>query len=318
LSDSLSPLEGIIIRSTGSYSTVRDSEGDFYECRLKGRFRMEGIKTTNPLSVGDRVTIFPERDKNKGIITAIHPRANYIIREATRLSKVSHIIASNIDRLFVITSIIQPRTSTGFIDRVLVTAEAYHIPAAVVFNKIDISDTASKTLMDQLMELYSGLGYGVFAVSAITGKGLGILNQALAGKVNLFTGHSGVGKSALINAIEPGLNIKTGDISAYHSKGKHTTTFAEMHCLTFGGYIIDTPGIKEFGLIDFARQEISERFPEMRERMHDCRFANCTHVHEPGCAIKQAIDEGKINAGRYRNYLGMLNDDKLDATDYKD
>jgi len=316
LSNSSHPLEGIIIRSTGSYSTVQVAGGDAFECRLKGRFRMEGIKTTNPLSVGDKVIFFLEKGKSTGIITTIHPRTNYIIRKATRLSKVSHIIASNIDRLFVIASIIQPRTSTGFIDRVLVTAEAYHIPATIVFNKIDISDKAAKQQLDQLMELYSGIGYGVFAVSAITREGLDALNVALAGKVSLFTGHSGVGKSALINAIEPRLNIRTGDISSYHHKGKHTTTFAEMHCLAFGGYIIDTPGIKEFGLIDFASQEICERFPEMRERMHDCHFANCTHVHEPGCAIKQALDEGKINKGRYQNYLGMLNDDKLDATDY--
>jgi ribosome biogenesis GTPase len=309
-------LEGIIIRSTGSYSTVQIAGGEIYECRLKGRFRMDGIKTTNPLSVGDKVSFLLEAGKRAGIITSIHPRSNYIIRKATRLSKLSHIIASNIDRLFVIASIIQPRTSTGFIDRVLVTAEAYHIPATVVFNKIDISDKAAKLQLDQLMELYASIGYGVYAVSALTREGLDALNDALAGKVNLFTGHSGVGKSALINAIEPRLNIRTGDISSYHHKGKHTTTFAEMHCLSFGGYIIDTPGIKEFGLIDFARQEISERFPEMRERMHDCHFANCTHVHEPGCAIKKALDEGSINTDRYHNYLGMLNDEKLDATDY--
>jgi ribosome biogenesis GTPase / thiamine phosphate phosphatase len=316
LSDSLQSLQGVIIRSTGTYSTVQAGNGALYECRLKGRFRMDGIKTTNPLSVGDRVTFILEKGKETGIISTIHPRSNYIIREATRLSKVSHIIASNIDRLFVIASIIQPRTSTGFIDRVLVTAEAYHIPATVVFNKTDIMDDAAKAELGRLMELYAGIGYGAFAVSAFTGDGLDALNKALIGKVNLFTGHSGVGKSALINAIEPRLKIRTGDISAYHSKGKHTTTFAEMHSLSFGGYIIDTPGIKEFGLIDFARQEISERFPEMRERMHECRFANCTHVHEPGCAVKLALEQGLISQSRYRNYLGMLNDDKLDASDY--
>lgn len=308
--------EGIIIRSTGSYSTVQIPDGTSVECRLKGRFRMDGIKTTNPLAVGDRVSFFMESEKGSGVITVIHPRNNYIIRKATRLSKVSHIIASNIDRLFVVASIIQPRTSTGFIDRVLVTAEAYHIPATIVFNKIDICDEPAKLLLEELMQLYANIGYGVLALSARTGEGLDALKEALTDKVSLFTGHSGVGKSALINAIEPRLSIRTGIISESHNKGKHTTTFAEMHRLSFGGYIIDTPGIKEFGLIDFARQEISERFPEMRERMHDCHFANCTHVHEPGCAIMQAVESGEIHSERYHNYLGMLNDDKLDATEY--
>ncbi len=277
---------------------------------------MAGIKTTNPIAVGDRVSFFYESEKGSGVITAIHPRHNYIIRKATRLSKVSHIIASNIDRLFVVASIIQPRTSTGFIDRVLVTAEAYHIPATIVFNKIDICDKPAKLQLAELMQLYASIGYGVLALSALTGEGLDALKAALTDKVSLFTGHSGVGKSALINAIEPRLSIRTGIISESHNKGKHTTTFAEMHRLTFGGYIIDTPGIKEFGLIDFARQEICERFPEMRERMHDCHFANCTHVHEPGCAIMLAVESGEIHPERYRNYLGMLNDDKLDATEY--
>jgi len=277
---------------------------------------MDGIKTTNPLAVGDRVSFFMESEKGSGVITAIHPRHNYIIRKATRLSKVSHIIASNIDRLFVVASIIQPRTSTGFIDRVLVTAEAYHIPATIVFNKIDICDEPAKLQLAELMQLYANIGYGMIALSALTGEGLDVLKVALAGKVSLFTGHSGVGKSALINAIEPRLSIRTAIISESHNKGKHTTTFAEMHRLSFGGYIIDTPGIKEFGLIDFARKEISERFPEMRERMLNCHFANCTHVHEPGCAIMQAVESGEIHSERYHNYLGMLNDDKLDATEY--
>jgi ribosome biogenesis GTPase / thiamine phosphate phosphatase len=291
-------------------------EGKIVDCRLKGQFRIHGIRTTNPVAVGDRVEFEYESGDEQGTIFLIHERHNYIIRKSIKLSKSSHIIASNIDRLYVIASIEQPRTSTGFIDRVLVTAEAYHIPAAVVFNKIDIYNSKSHERYQQLMELYSGIGYGSYAVSALKGEGIQELKSDLKDKVNLFTGHSGVGKSALINAIETGLTIKTGEISDYHSKGMHTTTFAEMHPLSFGGFIIDTPGIKEFGLIHFESREVSERFPEFRELLPYCHYKNCTHVHEPGCAVKEALNNGKINQGRYSNYLGILTDENLDTDDY--
>jgi ribosome biogenesis GTPase len=210
-----------------------------------------------------------------------------------------------------------PRTSTGFIDRLLVTAEAYHIPAALIFNKIDIYTAEANKRCVELMELYSSLGYPSYAVSALEGTGLDALREVLHGKVNLFSGHSGVGKSALINALDPLLEIKTGEISSYHNKGMHTTTFAEMHPLSFGGFLIDTPGIKEFGLVHFESKEISERFPEFRALLPDCRYNNCTHVHEPGCAVKKALDDGRINAERYRNYIGLLNDENLDVAEYE-
>lgn len=310
-------VKGIVIKSTGSWYSVMSADHTVCQCRLKGQFRIHGIRTTNPVSVGDRVAFEMEGSKGNGVITAIEPRTNYIIRRSINLSKSSHIIASNIDRLYIVASIMLPRTSTGFIDRLLVTAEAYHIPAAVIFNKLDIYTDEALQQCSELLELYASLGYPSYAVSALDGTGIELLRSVLQNKVNLFSGHSGVGKSALINAIDPKLSIKTGEISLYHNKGMHTTTFAEMHPLTFGGYMIDTPGIKEFGLVHFESREISERFPEFRELLPNCRYSNCTHVHEPGCAVKHALDEGKINEGRYRNYLGLLNDENLDAVGYE-
>ncbi len=277
---------------------------------------MHGIRTTNPVAVGDHVEFKWEGTTENGIITAIEPRTNYIVRRSINLSKSAHIIASNIDRLYIVASIMLPRTSTGFIDRLLVTAEAYHIPAAVIFNKTDIYTAEATTRCNELMELYSSLGYPSYAVSAMEGTGVESLRQVLRDKVNLFSGHSGVGKSALINAIDPLLKIKTGEISSYHNKGMHTTTFAEMHPLSFGGYMIDTPGIKEFGLVHFESREISERFPEFRVLLPQCRYKNCTHNHEPGCAVKQALNDGRINPERYHNYLGLLNDENLDIAEY--
>ncbi len=295
---------------------VMTSEQKLCNCRLKGQFRLHGIRSTNPVSVGDHVEFEMEGSEENGVITVIEPRVNYIIRRSINLSKTSHIIASNIDRLYIVASIMLPRTSTGFIDRLLVTAEAYHIPAALIFNKIDIYTAEALERCEELMQLYSSLGYPSYAVSALEGTGLDALRLVLCDKVNLFSGHSGVGKSALINALDPLLTIKTGEISSYHNKGMHTTTFAEMHPLSFGGYMIDTPGIKEFGLVHFESQEIAERFPEFRALLPACRYHNCTHVHEPGCAVKQALDEGGINAERYHNYLGLLNDENLDAAEY--
>jgi ribosome biogenesis GTPase len=287
-----------------------------HNCRLKGHFRIQGIRTTNPVAVGDHVEFEPEGTKGDGVIKAIEPRTNYIIRRSINLSKTSHIIASNIDRLYIVASIMLPRTSTGFIDRLLVTAEAYHVPAAIIFNKIDIYTEEAMKRCGDLMDLYISLGYPAYSVSALDGTGIDSLRLQLRDKVNLFSGHSGVGKSALLNALDPLLQIKTGEISSYHNKGMHTTTFAEMHPLSFGGYMIDTPGIKEFGLVHFESQEISERFPEFRALLPECRYNNCTHVHEPGCAVKQALESGVINEERYSNYLGLLNDENLDVADY--
>lgn len=307
---------GIVVKSLGSSYLVMDEEGTRFECRLKGRFRIQGIRSTNPVAVGDRVEFDWLDDHQVGVIRTIAERHNYIIRKSINLSKQSQIIAANIDQLLVIAAIEQPRTSTGFIDRVLVTAEAYHIPAVIVFNKTDLySDTAGKRY-PELMDLYKSLGYGVLATSALTGQGVEQFQLLLSGRTTLLAGHSGVGKSALINKADPNLNLKTGMISNYHSKGMHTTTFAEMFPLSFGGFIIDTPGIKEFGLVHFESTEVAERFPEFRELMSLCRYSNCTHVHEPGCAVKEALLKGVINKGRYLNYLSILNDENLDETGY--
>lgn len=307
---------GIVVRSTGSSCNVLNSEGNVLECRLKGNFRIKGIRSTNPLAVGDMVKYIIGQGEKVGLINAIEPRHNYIIRKATRLSKQSHIIAANIDQAIVMVTLASPRTSTGFIDRFLVTAEAYHIPAMLIFNKSDLINGGELIKLNKLIELYEGLGYTCFRTSALKGSGIDEVKALLKDKVSLISGHSGVGKTALINAIEPGLLRKVGEISGYHQKGKHTTTFAEMMPLSFGGFIIDTPGIKEFGLTDFDKQEIAERFPEMRQLMHQCQFNNCTHVHEPGCAVKAALAKGHISQSRYANYISIQNDEYFDEADY--
>ena len=312
-------MQGVVIKSTGSWITVQSENGKIYNCKLKGKFRIKGIKTTNPVAVGDNVAFDYFEDEKIGSVKDILPRYNYIIRKATKLSKVSHIIAANIDQAFIIVTLAYPRTSTGFIDRFLVTTEAYHIPASIVFNKIDLYDDKLQKIQDELEEIYKNAGYKCLVVSALRGDNLDELKNSLINKRTLLSGHSGVGKSALINAIEPGINLKTKELSGYHKVGLHTTTFAEMHRLSFGGYIIDTPGIKEFGLIDFSRKEIAERFPEMRKYMHECRFSNCTHIHEPGCAVIKKIEQGEISLSRYKNYLSILNDDywKQAENDYR-
>ncbi len=307
---------GIVIRSTGSSCNVLSASGNVLECRLKGNFRIKGIRSTNPLAVGDRVTYVLSGNDSIGLIKSIEPRHNYIIRKATRLSKQSHIIAANIDQAVVMVTLASPRTSTGFIDRFLVTAEAYHIPVSLIFNKIDLIFGSSILRINELTSLYESLGYTCYRTSALNGTGVSEVKALLKDKVTLISGHSGVGKTALINAIEPGLLRKVGEISDYHQKGKHTTTFAEMLPLSFGGYIIDTPGIKEFGLVDFDKQEIAERFPEMRQLMHNCQFSNCTHVHEPGCAVKSALAKGIISRSRYNNYLSILNDEYFEETEW--
>lgn len=301
--------KGIVVRSTGSFYTVEGQNGKHIECKLKGKFKTHGIKNTNPIAVGDYVSF--ETKNEVGVITVIEPRNNYIIRKSTKLSKQHHIIASNIDQAILIISLIEPRTTTGFIDRFLITAEAYSISAILVFNKLDIYSEEQIIELEKLTDIYSAIGYETLHVSAKTGLNLETLKSILKGKKSLFSGHSGVGKSALVNAIDPTKNLSIGKVSQYHLKGKHTTTSASMHQLNFGAYIIDTPGIKEFGLIDFHVQELSHYFPEMKQYLGKCKFNDCTHDQEPGCSVKLAVIEGEISKERYSNYLKILHDEEL-------
>lgn len=307
--------EGVVIKSTGSWYHVRTADNEDFSCKIKGKFRTSGIRSTNPLAVGDSVFFRPDHD-NAGLITRIAPRKNYMIRKSTKLSKASHIIAANIDQAFLLVTLVLPRTSRGFIDRFLVTAEAYHIPVAIVFNKTDLYDATMQQQQTALMSVYENAGYMCYAVSAETGANFESLRAALKGKITLFAGHSGVGKTAVINRLDPSQQRKTGALSQAHHKGKHTTTFAEMLFVPSGARIIDTPGIKEFGLYDFDKEEVAERFPEMRERMAECKFHNCTHVHEPGCAIKDAVERGEIDEVRYQNYLSIINDEYFDIKEW--
>lgn len=301
-------MHGLIIRTTGSWYRVLADNHEETDCRLRGKFRIAGIKQTNPIAVGDRVE-FELLEDGSGLITSIDERKNHLIRRATKLSKQTHVIAANIDQLCLVATLGFPRTSTGFVDRMLVTAEAYHIPAAIVVNKTDLYNEELWEIHNELKEIYTRAGYPVLEVSALTGAGIPELKQFISQKVCLFSGHSGVGKSALLNAIDPTLHLKEGEVSDWTLKGTHTTTFAEIH--PFGdSFLIDTPGIKEFGMVDFQDAEVSHFFPEMRARLHDCHFANCTHRHEPGCAVKAAVEEGTISEERYQNYLNIL--DSLD------
>ena len=307
--------EGLVIRTTGSWYRVLLADGEQRDCRLRGNYRLRGNKQTNPVAVGDHV-YFEVQDDGTGVIYEVQDRRNYIVRRATKLSKQTHVIASNIDLLCIVATLGLPRTSTGFIDRLLVTAEAYHIPACIIFNKCDLLvDAELRTMQDELSALYRGVGYPVLEVSALKATNLDAVKEMIAGKTVLFSGHSGVGKSALLNAISPGLGLRVGELSDWNLKGKHTTTFAEIFPIelsTFHSplstFLIDTPGIKEFGMVDFTPQELSHFFPEMRAVLHGCHFANCTHRHEPGCAVKAAVEEGGISEERYRNYLNIIED----------
>ncbi len=296
--------KGTVIKSTGSWYIVRLSGGETVECRIRGRFRMEGMRTTNPVAVGDEVHV--ETGAEGSVITAIEPRRNYIIRRSTNLSKESHIIASNVDRAMLIVTVNHPVTSTVFIDRFLATAEAYSIPAILVFNKLDIYDEEDRALMGGLVMIYRRAGYESHIVSAATGENVDALRGALRGRTTVLAGLSGVGKSTLINAIEPGLHLRTAAISATHDAGRHTTTFAEMFPLSGGGCIIDTPGVRSFGTVDMEKEEISHFFPEIFACAKDCPFSDCTHTHEPGCAVRSAVESGDVSESRYASYLSML------------
>lgn len=291
-----------VIKSTGSWYHVVDKNNNVTECRLRGKFRVKGIKTTNPVAVGDMIDFDPDT----GTIINIHERKNHIIRKATNLSKQSHIIAANIDQAIIIVSLAKPRTSPGFIDRLLITAEAYHIPAIIVFNKIDLLDEELELSLNNIIYVYERAGYKCLRTSVKELINLDQFSDILHNKISLLAGHSGVGKSALINTIDPDLDLKTGEISNYHSKGTHTTTFAEMFSLKSGGYIIDSPGIKEFGLIEFEKPELGHRFPEFRTFISDCKYNDCLHINEPGCAVTEAVKNGYISALRYENYLNIL------------
>lgn len=302
----MSLISGKVLRSTGSWYIVLTGEGKLVECNLKGKFRMKGIRATNPIAVGDIVDFDLPEESETGVIVHIHERKNYLIRKATKLSSATQIIAANIDQVVVIASIVKPRTSTGFIDRLLTTAEAYHIPAVIVFNKCDLYDEEHLELLEYFEFSYQQAGYQFIVTSVPQKLNLEIFQNLLKDKISLLAGHSGVGKSALVNAVDAALDLKVGRISDYHDKGKHTTTYAEMFKLAFGGFVIDTPGIKEFGLVEFEQAELGQRFPEFRNRMHDCKFNNCLHIDEPGCAILKDLEDGKISPFRYENYLNMI------------
>lgn len=299
--------EGRVVKNTGSSYTVRLEDGQEVNCRIKGNFRIKGIRTTNPVAVGDIVTVSKAAD-DADYITAIQPRRNYIIRRASNLSKESHILAANIDGAFLIASLRDPLTPLTFIDRFLATCEAYAVPATIVFNKCDIWDADDRELADALTNLYTSIGYNTLCVSAATGQGLDNLRSALTDRISLFAGNSGVGKSSLINALVPGADLKTGAISDIHHTGTHTTTFSELIDLPGGGAVIDVPGVRGFGTIDFEPDEVDHFFPDIFKFSHDCRYGDCKHTGEPGCAVAKALEDHYISESRYNSYLSILED----------
>lgn len=301
-------MTGLVYKSTGSWYTVKTLNGKTYECRIKGKFRLKGIKSTNPIAVGDFVDFVLETKNNQetGVINRIQDRKNYIVRKSVNLSKQTHIIASNIDQVFLLVTINNPPTFTSFIDRFLITAEAYSIKTILLFNKIDTYDENMLLEVKFLAALYRKIGYDCIGISAKTGKNIDKVKALMIDNVSMFTGHSGVGKSTLINAIEPGLNLRTKEISEQHQQGQHTTTFAEMFDLSFDAKIIDTPGIKGFGVFDMDKEEVGDYFPEFFKLKQHCKFNNCLHLKEPKCAVKEALDNDEIAYSRYRSYLQIL------------
>jgi ribosome biogenesis GTPase / thiamine phosphate phosphatase len=298
-------MEGLVTKSTGSWYQVQTPGGQRVDCRIKGIFRTKGITTTNPIAVGDKVDFDMEPELGTGVITNLQPRKNYIIRKSINLSKQAQIIAANLDQAFLVVTLASPRTSLGFIDRFLVTAEAYDIPASLIFNKLDLFSDEGLEILADYKAIYEKIGYPCYDVSALEGTGIEQVAGLLKDKVTLFSGHSGVGKSSLINVLLPDLKLRTTEISEWHDKGMHTTTFAEMFELPQGGYIVDTPGIRELGVIDIEKNELSHFFPEMRARLNQCRFNSCRHINEPGCAVIKAVEDGEIELSRYESYLSI-------------
>ncbi len=304
--------QGTVIKSTGSWYKVIDTDKKEWECRIRGKLRMADIKSTNPVAVGDEILFDIETNEEAdiGVIKKILPRKNYIVRKSINLSKRSHILAANIDRVYLIVTLVSPQTQTGFIDRFLVTAEAYHIPVTLLFNKIDLYTEKEMNELEHLQAVYEAADYPCRTISARQAASVQFLRDEINGKKVMFGGHSGVGKSTLVNTLDERLNLRTGEISQSHSSGLHTTTFAEMFELASGGYIIDTPGIRAFGLIDFDKRELSHYFPEMRALLPQCKFNDCQHLNEPKCAVKKAFVEDEIAESRYMNYVKMMEEDQ--------
>lgn len=302
-------MKGLVIKNTGSWVTVRLEDGATVNCKMRGVLRLKGMRCTNPVAVGDTVQV-EDKGGDAPVVGAIEPRRNYIIRRASNLSKEFQIIAANLDQAVLVVTLTNPVTSTTFIDRFLATAEAYQVPAVLAFNKVDLLVTEELRVgLDELQALYQSIGYKTIALSAATGEGADALRDMLAGKMSLLSGNSGVGKSSIINLLVPGAHVRVGDVSQTHHKGMHTTTFSELLDLPGGGAIIDTPGVKAFGTIDFERAEVAHYFPEIFKVSSDCRFNNCTHTHEPGCAVRDAVENGDISISRYTSYLSILDED---------
>ena len=300
-------MKATVYKSTGSWYITKTEEGNFFNSRIKGVFKIDGITSTNPLAVGDVVELEFENDADQtAMITEILPRKNYITRQSPSHKMQHHIIAANLDQSVMFATLREPRTSQGFIDRFLVTCEAYHVPAIIVFNKTDLYRKKEQQKFDDLYHMYTSIGYKVFGMSVEKGDGIDNLKQQLQNKITLMSGHSGVGKSSFLNKVFPDFKLKTQDVSGWSGKGMHTTTFAEMFDLPFGGAVIDTPGMREFGIVDVSKQELSHYFPEMRKLLNECHFNDCLHTNEPGCAIKKAVEDGRIDAERYISYWNIL------------
>jgi ribosome biogenesis GTPase / thiamine phosphate phosphatase len=300
-------VRGLVIKNTGSWYQVKTENGNLVECKIKGNFRLKGIRSTNPIAVGDNVHIIMNQE-GTAFISEIDDRKNYIVRRSSNLSKQSHILAANLDQCLLVVTVNYPETSTIFIDRFLASAEAYRVPVKLVFNKIDAYSEDELRYLEALITLYTQIGYPCFKISARNGDGLEDIKQALEGNITLFSGHSGVGKSTLINSLLPDIDIKTAEISTYHNKGMHTTTFSEMFSVIGDGYIIDTPGIKGFGTFDMKDEEVGHYFKEIFETSDKCKYNNCTHRHEPCCAVRKAVEQHLISESRYTSYLNILED----------
>ncbi|MEP6948584.1 MAG: ribosome small subunit-dependent GTPase A [Ginsengibacter sp.] len=300
-------MNAIVYKSTGSWYIVKNENGEFYNARIKGKFKIDNITSTNPVAVGDKVDVDKEDiEEESVVITNIYPRGNYLTRQSPHNKHQHHIIASNLDQSLLFATLKDPKTSQGFIDRFLVASEAYHVPAIIVFNKNDLYKKKEMEKLEELTHIYEANGYRILSMSLEQNVGVEEVKELLKNKVTLLSGHSGVGKSSFINIVFPELTLKTQDVSGWSGKGLHTTTFAEMYDLPFGGKIIDTPGLREFALMDIEKNELSHYFPEMKALINKCRFNNCMHIEEPGCAVKQAVEEGEISADRYISYLNIL------------